>query len=105
MRGRIVLDVVAADEETLQSLGDRACALIAETNTVNNLTCGPIDRDFTLVGSIRGAPDETWGEVVRAPDEVQAWEDAHAEDQRRTLVAIVPGINQALLDSLGEGGS
>lgn len=52
---------------------------------------GTDELPFTVVGAIRGRPDDTWREVVHAPTGTEAKAKALAEDKQRTVTAVMSG--------------
>lgn len=71
-----------------------AGAVIKSKGTTSN------DQPFTLVGVVKGKPDERWAELVYAPDEAEA--EKRVQDQapkgvEYSVAAVMPGVIQAAL--------
>ena len=103
MRGLIQFGVEVADQAELEAAADRAVAALEIPCFARS--AGVTDETFTVVGTIRGRPDEVWREVIYAPDATAAQERAQAADERRVVVAVLRGeqaperVGEATTDS------
>jgi len=89
MRASLRFTVEVEDEAQLTRLRDE----IAETLDVPvTVSASAIeDLQFTVFGSIRGMPDESWRQVIRAQDAAEAKAKALGADARRTVVVVLSG--------------
>lgn len=100
MRGRITLIVEVPDNEALTEL----CSVVKDVvpGHMYSAEAALLEAEWTVIGSLdQGA----FVEVVYAVDAAEATEKALADEPERTIVAVIPGSNQTVIDSVAEQGS
>lgn len=89
MKGLIQLGVEVEGLDELQAAAGRATDAL-EVPCFSRVV-GTTDETFTVIGTVRGKPDEKWSVVVDAPDAAAAQERALAVEDRRVVVGVFRG--------------
>ena len=92
MRGQLLYDVEVEDERDLQRLRDTLADTLRDMGVrVINEASSYHQEPFTVIGAIKGKPDEPWMAVYQAADREDAQAQAIAEDSKRTVNAVLRG--------------
>ena len=93
MRGTITLGVEVGSVQKLTAVREMVAAVIDDAHDVElrkaNSACD--DEMFTVIGSVRGKPDQSWSQTIWAQSKDEAAEKAIAEDKQRTVVVVLAG--------------
>lgn len=85
----IVCDV--PNVQALTALRQRCHDYVAEDYPVIASNSGFDAKPFTVFGSIKGRPEESWRQVYLAENPADAEAQAIKEDPKRTVVAVLAG--------------
>lgn len=106
MKATLLYQVEVEDEDDLDHLRSMLDQLLDDEDIRVSSSKASIDeKPYTAFGSIRGQPDEHWQSTVNAVDAKGAKEAVLAEDENRTVVAILAGEWKDALANPEEGDS
>lgn len=93
MRGTVSYRIDVEDEDHLRRMRQAGHEFLADQDgvTVSSSSSALIDEPFTVIGSVRGKPDDRWSEIVRASSAEHAEQLATAADDSRTVTGVIPG--------------
>lgn len=99
MKATLRYSITVADEVRLHQVRQLAHDFLADLDDVaiSSSSSAPDDPQFTVVGAIKGKPDDTYREVVRAADAEAAAAAAVEADERRTVAAVIDGVVEVTL--------
>ena len=89
MKALIQLGVEVADQAEADAAADRAVNALEVPCFARS--AGVVETSFTVVGTIRGKPDEPWTEIVSAIDQAHAEERVLEADPKRVVAAVFRG--------------
>lgn len=90
----ITLRVKVPSVQKLTALRDKCADYIDEDKdaTVVASSSAIDEQQWTVFGTMRGKPDETWQDTVYAPSEEEAAPAAVDEDSKRVVAKVLVGV-------------
>lgn len=89
---RVDLQIGIESDESPDTLLKHATATLAECGCkITSTAYSKRERTYTVVGALKGKPEETYRVVVNAESPEAAEDKATDEDKRRTVVAVFEG--------------
>lgn len=95
MRATLTFTLNVDSDEELAGLEKSAADLLEGQAQVSSHSRQLEGETFTVIGTIKGQPSESWRVVVRAEDADEAREQASGGDERRNVVAVFKGQVEA----------